>query len=197
MSNVKTVELGECRSAPTNTMADNGRRRAALWLASLLLVAASGCFGPEDALDHFADELTIPPELGASIVVPKDEDEMSSNAGIRETDEFTLRNGIQPGVYKLALRINPGEQGVVYLKAFEVTKGTQLSGERLKEASSERVGWSTDLAKKFLYDKEFVIYEGDWGKPYAARIEVWFVPDSGKPERKLMERVCKIEGWQR
>ncbi len=31
----------------------------------------------------------------------------------------------------------------------------------------------------------------------AARIEVWFRPDSDKPERKLLERICKIEGWQR
>lgn len=51
--------------------------------------------------------------------------------------------------------------------------------------------------KKIRYENEFTIYEGDWGKPYAARIEVWFRPDSGKPERKLMERVCKIKGWQR
>ena len=43
----------------------------------------------------------------------------------------------------------------------------------------------------------FTIYEGDWGKPYAARFEVWFEPDSGKDQRKLAERVFKIEGWQR
>ena len=40
-------------------------------------------------------------------------------------------------------------------------------------------------------------YEGDWGKPYAARLEVWFTPDSGGPDRKLMEKTFKIEGWQR
>ena len=50
---------------------------------------------------------------------------------------------------------------------------------------------------KFNYENEFKIYEGDWGKPYAARIEVWFCPDFGRTERKLMERVCKIEGWMR
>jgi hypothetical protein len=42
-----------------------------------------------------------------------------------------------------------------------------------------------------------MIYEGDWGKPYAARFEVWFTPDAGGPERKLAERIFKIEGWQR
>lgn len=37
----------------------------------------------------------------------------------------------------------------------------------------------------------------DWGKPYAARFEVWFKPDSGKAERRLAERIFRIEGWQR
>jgi hypothetical protein len=116
---------------------------------------------------------------------------------VRGTDEFTLRNGSQPGIYNLVLRINPGEPGLIYLKAFEATQGTRLSQGRLKGASNERIGWSNDPEEKFLYENEFTIYEGDWGKPYAARIEVWFCPDSGQPERKLMERVCKIEGWMR
>ncbi|MBQ9431435.1 MAG: hypothetical protein IJU44_07780 [Kiritimatiellae bacterium] len=111
--------------------------------------------------------------------------------------EFVLRNGMQPGIYNLTLRLNPGEPGVTYLKAYEVTKGTILSEKRLYDSSNERIGWSQDPAEKFLYENEFTIYEGDWGKPYAARIEVWFRPDSGKPERKLTERICKIEGWQR
>ena len=119
------------------------------------------------------------------------------DAVVRGSDEFTLRNGMQPGIYNLTLRINPGEPGLVYLKAFEATKGTRLSEGRLKGASNERIGWSNDPEEKFLYENEFTIYEGDWGKPYAARIEVWFRPDSGQPERKLMERVCKIEGWMR
>ena len=115
----------------------------------------------------------------------------------RGADEFILRNGMQPGIYNLTLRLNPGEPGVAYLKAFEVTKGTRLSESRLHDRSNERIGWSKNPDEKFLYENEFTIYEGDWGKPYAARIEVWFRPDSGKPERKLIERVCKVEGWQR
>lgn len=122
---------------------------------------------------------------------------LPSDAVKRGADEFVLRNGMQPGIYNLTLRLNPGEPGVTYLKAFEVTKGTRLSEDRLYDRSNERIGWSSDPDEKFLYANEFTIYEGDWGKPYAARIEAWFRPDSGKPERKLIERVCKIEGWQR
>jgi hypothetical protein len=57
--------------------------------------------------------------------------------------------------------------------------------------------WSTESSERFGAKAGFMIYEGDWGKPYAARFEVWFKPDSGKTERKLAERVFKIEGWQR
>jgi hypothetical protein len=57
--------------------------------------------------------------------------------------------------------------------------------------------WSADPTEKFGAKSGFTIYEGDWGKPYAARFEVWFKPDSKGPERKLAERIYKIEGWQR
>ena len=108
-----------------------------------------------------------------------------------------LRNGMQPGIYESRIRVNPGETGRIYLKAFEVTKGTPLSETRLKERSNEWVGWSSDPNELFFSNTDFTIYEGDWGKPYAARFEVWFQPDSGAMERKLLEKVYKIEGWQR
>ena len=78
-----------------------------------------------------------------------------------------------------------------------MTQGTPLSAARLKEASNEWIGWSDDPGELFLSNTHITIYEGDWGKPYAARFEVWFVPDSGSPQRKLIEKVYKIEGWQR
>ena len=51
--------------------------------------------------------------------------------------------------------------------------------------------------EKFFAGTEFTIYEGNWEQYYAARIEAWFKPDSGGPERKLTERIFKIEGWMR
>ncbi|MEI8290289.1 MAG: hypothetical protein WCH99_12530 [Verrucomicrobiota bacterium] len=110
---------------------------------------------------------------------------------------FRLLTGMQPGMYGVAYSLNPGEPGLVYLKAFEVTKGTPLSVDDLKGASETRMTWSTETAERFGAKAGFTIYEGDWGKPYAARFEVWFKPDSGKTEHKLAERIFKIEGWQR
>lgn len=110
---------------------------------------------------------------------------------------FRLVEGMQPGIYEVIYALNPGEPGSVYLKAFEVTRGTPLSVDRLPDASQARLGWSANAGEKFAAKAGFTIYEGDWGKPYAARFEVWFVPASGNPERLLAQRVFKIEGWQR
>lgn len=117
---------------------------------------------------------------------------------VREgSPSFEIRNSFQPGIYDSFIWINSGEPGMLYLKAFEVTKSTALSVERLKERSCEWVGWSENPEELFFSNTHFTIYEGDWGKPYAARLEIWFRPDSGEPDRKLMEKVFKIEGWQR
>ncbi len=110
---------------------------------------------------------------------------------------LSLRNSFQPGIYDAIIWINPGERGMIYLKAFEVTKGTPLSVDRLKDKSNEWIGWSDNPEELFFSNTHFTIYEGDWGKPYAARFEVWFDPDSGARERMLMSKVFKIEGWQR
>lgn len=115
----------------------------------------------------------------------------------KDAQPFRLLTGMQPGIYGIAYALNPGEPGVVYLKAFELTKNTRLSEDRLRAASETRMSWSDDPAERFGAKAGFTIYEGDWGKPYAARFEVWFKPDSNKPERKLAERIYKIEGWQR
>ena len=123
--------------------------------------------------------------------------ELASRFADKDGQPFRLVTGMQPGIYVVAYSLNPGEPGSVYLKAFEVTKGTPLSIDRLRSKSETRMTWSTDTAQRFGAQAGFTIYEGDWGKPYAARFEVWFNPDSGKTERKLAERIFKIEGWQR
>ena len=58
--------------------------------------------------------------------------------------EFQLCQLGEPGVFDSVAWVNPGEPGTTYLKAFEVTKGTQLSAAKLKRYGNERVGWSAD-----------------------------------------------------
>ncbi len=123
--------------------------------------------------------------------------ELAKRLAGQDGHSLRLLTGMQPGIYVVEYSLNPGEPGSVYLKAFEVTKGTPLSAERLKAASTTRMTWSTEPSERFSAKSGFTIYEGDWGKPYAARFEVWFKPDSGETEHKIAERIFKIEGWQR
>ena len=111
--------------------------------------------------------------------------------------DLILRDSFQGGIYEAAVWCNPGEKGMIYLKAFEITKGTPLSAKRLKTVSNCISGWSDDPREQYQSNMYFTIYEGEWGQFYGARFEVWFKPASGAQERKLFEKNYKIQGWQR
>ncbi|TWT50053.1 hypothetical protein [Allorhodopirellula solitaria] len=145
--------------------------------------------------DEFSEFLRNPDDALAAAQARSRE--LASRLAGEDGSPFRLLTGMQPGIYRVVYSINPGEPGLVYLKAFEVTKGTPLSVDRLENASKTRMTWSIDPAERFGSKAGFTIYEGDWGNPYAARFEVWFKPDSGETERKLAEGIFKIEGWQR
>ena len=113
----------------------------------------------------------------------------------RAAPELYLVGGM--GIYLVYAYVNPGEEGHAYLKVFEATKNTPLSTSRIPQRSTEYTGWSDDPGEVFFYDTEITVYEGDWGVYYPARFELWFVPASGTPERKIIEKTFKIEGWQR
>ena len=115
----------------------------------------------------------------------------------RGEPDLILRNGMQGGIYEGAVWCNPGEKGTIYLKAFEITKGTPLSAERLKLSSNSISGWSDDPQEQFFSAIYFTIYEGRWEQYYGARFEIWFQPESGEPERKLFEKNYRIQGWER
>ena len=141
--------------------------------------------------DRYADNLKIPTNI--EINEPLGQTEPGR---INDTD-FYLYNDSQPGRYKYAFWTRHIEKGRIYLKAFEITKNDPLSTNRLPEMSSLIIDNPSDSIMKFSSATEFAIYEGDWGKPYAARFELWFKPDNGGHDRKLLEKNYKIEGWMR
>jgi hypothetical protein len=108
---------------------------------------------------------------------------------------FQLRNISHGGLYNAIIWANPGEPGMLYLKAFTAFWGSPLAARSLKTSTNEWIGWSDDPAELFFSDTHFMIYDGGWGSAYPARFEVWFVPDSGAPERKLMARVFKVHDF--
>ncbi len=179
--------------------------------ALMLILSFFASCGPGD---HYSDKLTIPHDVPYETPIPWDcgrrEEAMrrmtlaelsrhiASQAAPKLTnDTFELRCRFQGGLFSAEAFVNPGEPGTLHLRAFEMTKGSPLSVKTLWAASERNARWSHNPSEKFLYEvPKITIYEGDWGQYYLARFEVWFVPESGG-ERKLIEKVFKIDGWTR
>ena len=157
-------------------------------------------FIDQERPDTFADNLKIPTNI--SIEIPADlsfdnhRPDSVTNRRVTQT-EFQLYNSSQPGLYEYDFWTTKIESGTIYLRAFEITQEYALSTDRLPKSSSIKIRNPIDTIIKFETTSNFTIYEGDWGKPYAARFEVWFKPDNGGTERKLLTKNYKIEGWMR
>ncbi|MBI2302456.1 MAG: hypothetical protein HYU66_26420 [Armatimonadetes bacterium] len=94
------------------------------------------------------------------------------------------------GGYSSEAWVNPGEPGCVYLKAFDVRTGRRLKGVDL-QSTNERTGWSDDPDELFVCTSCADVLGGGHS-PFGALYELWFVPDSGGPERKLVERAFRV-----
>jgi hypothetical protein len=140
--------------------------------------------------DFYASNLSIPENI--KIHTPKD----SITKVWDPNDKFEIYNDVQPGIYSYETAFNTIEQGTIYLKAYEVTKNDQLSAERILMRTSLEVENTSDTLRRYHSKESFTIYEGDWGDHYAARFELWFKPENGN-ERKITEKIYKVQGWQR
>ncbi len=147
--------------------------------------------------DGYADNLVIP--SGIKYNLPTRQYKPSEIDSI----DFHIYSIRQPGIYGYVVWTKKINRGIVYLKVFEVTKNESLSAKTIKEHSSLFVYNPTNKILMFQladnikpYNKDFTIFEGDWGKPYLARFELWYLPENGGQEIKLSEKIYKIEGWQ-
>ncbi|MPS73340.1 MAG: hypothetical protein E2590_09360 [Chryseobacterium sp.] len=138
--------------------------------------------------DFFADDL----EISKNINFEKPKTKIDTLT-IRKENTLEIKNGFQPGIYEFYFWYRPTEKGKLYIKTSEITKNIALSKQQIKERSLINVNPNDSLQ---LFHKEFKIYEGDWGKPYLAKISIYFKPDN-KPEQKIIERNYIVEGWMR
>lgn len=177
-------------------------------LASIVVLVGGGIFAsllflviatavPMIDGDHWADDLIIPkniqienPVNGGSYFRPDSILKLNKS----EMDLVLYKSG-EPGMYQYDFWTGEVESGTIYLKAFEITQEEELSVESIKQHTTIAINNPADRIIKFGSTKDFTIYEGDWGKFYAARFEVWFNPSSGKQERKLFQKNFKVEGW--
>lgn len=154
----------------------------------------------QSAPDEFAKNISIPTDIKVEEPLNKayHKNQRDSLEDITFTKRhFQLYHSFQTGLYEYDIWVDKIEKGIIYLRAYEVTKNLALSASRLKEQSTVHVKNDTEQYIRFGSKDHFTIYEGDWGDPYAARFEVWFKPDNGNTERKLFEKNYIIEGWMR
>lgn len=167
------------------------------------LMVANGiamlCFMFADP-DHFADDLTLPTGVALAEPVPYTDEESLRHRVSEPVDGaacIQLYKGFQGGIYEADVWCNPQEPGHLYLKAFEITRAIELSGDAIRECTTQSAKYGPADRPPFLHQMSFTVYEGNWGQYYGARIEVWFKPDGPGQERKLLEKNFKIEGWMR
>lgn len=151
-------------------------------------------------IDHFADDLKLPEGvvLSEPVAYTSDKDLLFRRSDPPSVPgDILLYRDSQGGRYEADVWCNPKEVGTIYLRAFEITTNTELSNPRLLLRTEQAIDFNGDTENLYLYQMKFIIYEGNWGQYYGARFEVWFKPSNGTPERKLLEKNYKIDGWMR
>lgn len=185
-------------------------------LMGVLLIAyaiAATFFGGlgNGALDNFGKRHPIPE--GMEYYTTKITPEYGNTAAQAYLDSLVVKRGIvvvdygQPGQYRYMANVPAiPEKGKIYLKLYEATTNLPLSEHDVKTSTTllvepsdtSRIYKMTDEEpNKWNATDEFTIHEGSWGDYYAARVELWYQPESGGEEQLLHSVIYQIEGWSR
>ncbi|MBR5831611.1 MAG: hypothetical protein IKY79_03235 [Bacteroidales bacterium] len=170
------------------------------WLFFTLIMSL---FSPEN--DPFGKEHPIPIDLECNIplaneLIDFEKYEYSYEEATIDTLNsdtwLQIWDGSQGGIYEYDFYHPQLANGTVYLRCYEVTENIALSDKEVKNNSEVAVTSHRHFEK--LADKqEFTIYEGDWEDYYAVRVEVWHHDNATGKERKLMQKIYRMEGWMR
>ena len=144
--------------------------------------------------DKFGKNHPIPEGLQFSL--PLDSLSTSEVDTLDSKSWLVLWNDIQGGIYKYDFYYSPLPAGEIFLKCYEATENIPLSVKEIEERSKVQID-STASFTQLVNKQQFSIYEGDWEDYYAARIEVWFKDAATGQEKKLLEKVYRVEGWTR
>lgn len=144
---------------------------------------AGGC-------DHFGARHPIP--AGVHYSIPSDSfNNMKPDVSV-ETTWMAVRNGVQPGIYRLTCYAQPLRDGEIYVKAYEISTDMELNISFNPIQVAGHIAFS-----KVINNEVLTFYDGIWGEPYGARIEVWHKETKTGKCNKLTEKVWKVEGWMR
>ena len=88
--------------------------------------------------------------------------------------------------------VNPGQQGYVYLRVLNVDTREYLPQKLIGSPLKEYIGFSKDPTTLFLHKCRFYIRADQFEQSFNAAFELWFHPDDGAPDRKLISVADKI-----
>ena len=162
--------------------------------------------------DNFGKRHPIPE--GMEYYTTKITPEYGNTSAQAYLDSLVVERGIvvvdygQPGQYRYMANVPAiPEKGKIYLKLYEATTNLPLS-EYIKynttievEASDTAIIYAMKSEGKHSVETKntqyFTVHEGSWDDYYAARVELWYQPESGGEEQLLHSVIYQIEGWSR
>lgn len=162
--------------------------------------------------DNFGKRHPIPE--GMEYYTTKITPEYGNTSAQAYLDSLVVERGIvvvdygQPGQYRYMANVPAiPERGKIYLKLYEATTNLPLS-EYIKynttievEASDTAIIYAMKSDGKHSVETKntqyFTVQEGSWDDYYAARVELWYQPESGGEEQLLHSVIYQIEGWSR
>lgn len=152
-------------------------------------------FGPDN--DDFGKRHAIPAGLEYNEPMELRDSVLATPADSLATDSYLqVYNDFQGGMYLYDFHYPSLPAGEIYLMCYEATENIPLSKKRILAKSKVGIA-DTGSFSKLVNKQNFTIYEGEWGDYYAARIEVWHRSAATGKEIKLMEKIYRVEGWQR
>ena len=95
--------------------------------------------------------------------------------------------------FTISAWVNPQKSGYVYLKLFDPTTNKQQSAPIIKFTTNEFIGYSSNPNELFSYNCSISDYDDEWDHFNAARIEIWFHPNDGGQEVKLIEATSSVQ----
>ena len=162
--------------------------------------------------DNFGKRHPIPE--GMEYYTTKITPEYGNTSAQAYLDSLVVERGIvvvdygQPGQYRYMANVPAiPERGKIYLKLYEATTNLPLS-EYIKynttievEASDTAIIYAMKSDGKHSVETKntqyFTVQEGSWDDYYAARVELWYQPESSGEEQLLHSVIYQIEGWSR
>ncbi len=168
-------------------------------IVSILIVIILGfalTFAAMFSPDGFGSKHSIPEGLNYHLPHEEDDQNVVEIDSLNTESFLQVWNSFQGGIYKYDFYYYALPAGEIFLRCYEVSNNIPLSEDRLKDRSTKIID-STYSFSKLVDKKEFTIYEGDWEDYYAARIEVWHYDKATGKEKKLVEKIYRVEGWMR